>query len=323
MSHDRSSHDRSRVVRVALLLVAAFLLVVAVGRLDLARVLAELGTVRPAWILAALVCYAAILPLWALQWRLLAPAPRPGFRRMFGVIVMTSSVLNTAPMLLGEAAGIALLVARTGLSRAAALSVLAMDQLLVGLAKTAVLASAAAMLALPVWMWRGMTALGVGVALLLIALGWLACHGERLHASRLRLLSVRLAHAVSAASVALAPLRSPARGGGALGLALAKKLVEVLAILCVQRAFGLALPFSSGVLVLATLNLATLLPIVPGSVGVYEAAVLVAYRHLGVSAELALGIAVVQHACYFVALALPVYRWLTLAALSRSAIAAS
>jgi hypothetical protein len=75
--------------------------------------------------------------------------------------------------------------------------------------------------------------------------------------------------------------------------------------------------------VLAALNLATLLPVVPGSVGLYEAAVVIAYRHLGVNGELALGVAVVQHACYFVALALPGYRWLTRAALSRSAIAAS
>jgi hypothetical protein len=323
MSHYRPSRGWSLATRAAVLLVVTALLVAAAGRLDLTRIVRELVTLRPGWIAAALLCYAAILPLWALQWRLLAPAPRPGFRRMFGVIVMTSSVLNTAPMLVGEAAGIALLVSRAGLSRAAALSVLAMDQLLVGVAKTIVLATAAAMVVLPVWMWRGMTALATSVALLLLVLGALAWRGEHLHASRLRLLSVRLAHAASAASVALAPLRSPARGGGALCLALGKKFVEVLAILCVQRAFGLSLPFSSGVLVLAALNLATLLPVVPGNVGVYEAAVVVAYRHLGVSSELALGVAVVQHACYFVALALPGYRWLARAALSRSAIAAS
>lgn len=319
--------ERSRrwslAARVALVLAVAALLVVAVGRLDPARVVAELGALHGGWIVGALLCYAAILPLWALQWQLLAPAPRPPVRRMFGVVAMTSSVLNTAPMLAGEAAGVALLVTRAGLARASALSMLAMDQLLVGLAKMGVLGAAAATVELPLWMWRGMTGLAAGVAVLLLGLAWLAWRGEHLHASRLRLLSVRLAHAASAASVALAPLRSPSRGGGALALALAKKLAEVLAILCVQRAFGLSLPFASGLLVLAALNLATLLPIVPAGVGLYEAAVVVAYRHLGVSAEIALGIAVVQHACYFAALGLPGYRWLTRAALSRSAVAAS
>ena len=109
---------------------------------------------------------------------------------------------------------------------------------------------------------------------------------------------------------ALAPLRSPVRGGGALLLALAKKGVEVLAIVCVQRAFGLTLPIAGAVLVLASLNLATLLPITPGNVGLYEAAVVFAYTWLGVPAERALGVAIVQHLCYFVALALPGYWWL-------------
>src|SRR5678815_471756 len=52
-------------------------------------------------------------------------------RDMLGVVALTSAVLNTTPMLVGEATAVVLLVARTRLDRAAALSVLAMDQLLV------------------------------------------------------------------------------------------------------------------------------------------------------------------------------------------------
>ena len=106
-------------------------------------------------------------------------------------------------------------------------------------------------------------------------------------------------------------------------LALAKKVVEVLAIVCVQRAFGVTLPVTSGILVLAALNLATLLPVVPGNLGVYEAAVVLTYTHLGIPAERALGMAVVQHVCYFAALALPGYAWLARDGVSRAATAAS
>jgi uncharacterized protein (TIRG00374 family) len=120
----------------------------------------------------------------------------------------------------------------------------------------------------------------------------------------------RVARLILTVGRALEPVRSPTRSLGALGLALAKKLAEALAILCVQRAFGVELSIGSAVLVLAATNLATLLPIVPGNVGVYEAAVVLAYSRFGVDAERALGIAVVQHACFFVALALPGYRWL-------------
>jgi uncharacterized membrane protein YbhN (UPF0104 family) len=114
---------------------------------------------------------------------------------------------------------------------------------------------------------------------------------------------------VSSFAVALEPLRDPARGVPALGLALLKKAVEVAAIVCVQRAFGVALPIGASVVVLAVLNLATLLPVVPGNVGVFEAAVVLALTRFGVSAEQALGIAVVQHHCYFVALATPGLVW--------------
>jgi uncharacterized protein (TIRG00374 family) len=297
-------------LRLAGLLLLVALLVVAVRHFALTQVVAALTTTRPAWLVLALLCYVMILPLWALQWSVLAPpTQRPAYARMVGVIAMTSSVLNTTPMLVGEAAGVVFLVTRAGLERAAALSVLAMDQLVLGIAKIGVLVLATWLLVLPLWMERGLRTLSGLVLLLLLALlavAWGDATVERLA----RQLPERAARALRAVAEALAPLRSPSRGGGALALALAKKLAELLAILCVQRAFGVALPFASAVLVLATLNLATLLPIVPGNVGVYEAATVIAYTYLGVAPELALGIALVQHACYFVALGMPGYGWL-------------
>jgi uncharacterized membrane protein YbhN (UPF0104 family) len=62
--------------------------------------------------------------------------------------------------------------------------------------------------------------------------------------------------------------------------------------------------------VLACLNLATLVPVVPGNLGVYEAAVVFAYTRLGVPAEQALSVGLVQHLCYFCALAIPGCWWL-------------
>jgi uncharacterized membrane protein YbhN (UPF0104 family) len=313
-----------RAARLAALLLLTVLAAVALSRLSLTRLLAELAVAQPQWIVLALVCYLAILPLWALQWCLLAPvSPRPVFSRMLGVVAMTSTVLNTTPLLVGEAAGILFLVAVTGLARAAALSVLAMDQLLVGLAKVVVVGVAASTATLPGWMERGAEALLGGVSALFLGLLLVAWRSDHLARLASRLLPARAARLLVAVGEALAPLRSPIRGCGALLLALAKKLVEVGAIACIARAFGVELPLSGAILVLAALNLATLLPIVPGNIGVYEAAVVLAYSHLGVSAERALGIAVVQHACYFAALALPGYRWLARGAATRRSAAAA
>jgi len=309
------------VAHVAAVVVLGALLFVAIRRFDLARLTLVLATARPGWVALAVASYVAILPLWALQWCVLAPPTgEPRFGRMLGVIAMYSSVLNTTPLLVGEAAALVFLVARAGISRAAALSMLAMDQLVLGIAKVIVLVLAAWLVSLPRWMERGMRALGAAVALLLIAL-LAAAWGDRTLARVALGLPARAGRALRAVASALAPLRSPWRGGSSLLLALLKKLAEIVAILCLQRAFGVTLPIGSAVLILAALNLATLVPLVPGNVGVYEAAIVVAYGHLGVDAERALGMALVQHACYFVALALPGYGWLARGARSRSAAA--
>ena len=90
-------------------------------------------------------------------------------------------------------------------------------------------------------------------------------------------------------------------------------------MLCMQRAFGLDLPVGAAVLALAMLNLSTLLPIVPGNIGVYEASVVLAYSRFGVAAERALGLAALQHLCYLLALAAPGVLWAGLRAGPRAA----
>ena len=309
---------RRRAAWAIAVLVVVSIAILSLRRIDFGRVVLAMRDVQVGWVLAALVAFMAILPLWAVQWSILAPkVPGNTVARMLGVTSVMSSTLNTTPFFVGEAAGIVLLVTRIGVSRAAAISITLMDQLLVGLAKITVLSTAALLLTLPDWMRSGWETLVAGVVLLLILSALAAWQHERLVAFAERSLPPRYALAIGNLGRALSPLRSPTRGGGALLLALAKKLAEILAILCVQRAFGITLPFSSSVLLLAALNLATLLPIVPGNIGVYEGAVVLVYTRLGLSAERAVSVALVQHACYFVALALPGYLWAASAAASR------
>ena len=309
----------TRVAQLVALLVLAALLLLAVRRLDLARVAQELVHVRAGWVLLALVAFSAILPLWAAQWWLLAPpTSRRTPRRMLGVVAMTSSVLNTSPMLVGEASGVYFLAEHAGVDRASGLAVLAMDQLFVGLAKVGVLTAAASVLPLPQVMRIGVRMLAIAVSLLLVALMLLARGGASLPRALVGDGSSRLASIAIRAMDALAPLRSFSLAGGGLLLALCKKGCELLAILAIQHAFNVDLPASSAFVVLAALNLATLLPLVPGNAGVFEAAVVFAYGWLGIPPERALGMAVVQHAAYFVALALPGYAWLARAVPRRS-----
>ena len=304
MTHPPASVRRSG--RLLVLLALGGLLVASLQRMDLGRAAAQLASVRVHWLGLAIACYTAILPLWAWQWMLLSPpSARPRARQMLGVIALTSAVLNTTPFLVGEATAVVLLIARAGLDRATALSVLAMDQLLVGVAKVCLLALAAALAPLPAWMTRAV----LGLVATILLLGTALVVAARRHADVAglvaRVFPARLASAMGTFASALEALRSPARGLPALALALLKKAVEVIAIVCVQRAFGLSLPLSAAIVVLAALNLATLLPLVPANVGVFEAAVVLALTRFGVGPEQALGVAVVQHLCYFIALALP------------------
>jgi uncharacterized membrane protein YbhN (UPF0104 family) len=304
-----------RPARAVLLLALFATFVLALRGLDATRALQALASVHAAWIGAAVVGFLAILPLWAWQWHLLAPpSPSQTFSGMLRVVVTTSGVLNTTPLLVGEATGVVLLMTLTGLERTAALSVLAMDQLLVGVAKLVVLATAALLAPLPDWMARAAIGLIVLVGALatLLLLGasrglWRV--GTRQEGRAVGALAVRAAHMLDALPSALAPLRSVRRGGGALVLALVKKAVEVAAMVCMQRAFGLDLPVGAAILALGMLNLSTLLPVVPGNIGVYEGAVVLAYSRYGVATEQAIGLAALQHLCYLLALAAPGVLW--------------
>ncbi|MGH7678161.1 MAG: lysylphosphatidylglycerol synthase transmembrane domain-containing protein [Gemmatimonadaceae bacterium] len=253
------------------------------------------------WLVAAVAANALIIPLWVAEWRLLVPtAFRVGFARMFEVVAVTAAVLNSVPFFAGEASAVALLIGRATLSRGAALSVLAMDQLLVGLAKLSVIAAAALAVPLPSWLRAGILSLVAGVAtiatlLLLLAIRWSGVR-DRLQSrpSKVRGLAARLV----AWGSHLDALREPRRMVRLAALALAKKGAELLGVVAVQLAFGVDPSLSAALVVVAALAVTTLIPVAPANLGVYEATVFAAYRFLGFPAEAAVGLAIVQHVAF-------------------------
>ncbi|MEX2178103.1 MAG: lysylphosphatidylglycerol synthase transmembrane domain-containing protein [Gemmatimonadaceae bacterium] len=276
-------------------------LVQVLRTLPLDRAVAELQRVKPMWLVLALAVNFAILPLWALEWRILVPGTaRILYARMFEVVAVTASVLNSVPFLAGEASAVALLIARAGLSRGAALSVLAMDQLLVAFAKLSVLSLAVAIAPIPIWLRKGFVLLLLVLVASLALLVPLAHHWS---AIRERLLAMptttrRLLGALAAWGQHLDALREPRRLWQVAVLTLLKKAAEVAAVLAVQAAFGVEPSLSTAVLIVAALALSTLVPIAPANLGIYEATVFAVYRFVGTPAETALGLAVVQHLCF-------------------------
>jgi uncharacterized membrane protein YbhN (UPF0104 family) len=77
-------------------------MVFAARALPWQRALDHLRHLQPAWVLAAVLANLLILPLWALEWRMLTPRSfRASFRAMFEVVSVTAAVLNSVPFFAG------------------------------------------------------------------------------------------------------------------------------------------------------------------------------------------------------------------------------
>lgn len=287
--------NRSRVGWLVGWIVLTIALVASAHRLPWRDTASMLTNMQPAWTAMALLLNALILPLWAAEWVRLAPRQqRPPYRTMLPVVAITSSTLNTIPFFAGEAAAVVLLVARAGLSRAGALSVLALDQLLVGIAKLAMVALAVFLAPLPLSLRAGVVGLTIAVASGAAAAFWLSGRassgpGRSRWASTLR-----------EVAAALDAVRDPSRRLAVLLLALAKKAAEVLAVIAVQQALGFALPWWSAIVVVAALGIGTMIPIAPGNLGTYEATAFAVYSAVGLPPGEALALGVAQHLCVLV-----------------------
>jgi uncharacterized membrane protein YbhN (UPF0104 family) len=260
--------------------VATVLLAVLARTVDAGRLARTLAHVDARWLVVAVCCNLLIQPCGAMQWRAFLPDVRlVAPKRMLRFFALTSVANNTTPSLIGHATGVLLLASEPGMTRGMALSVLAVDQIAVGLVKVAVLLTASLVLPLPRWMHQGLLGLAFAVAALVAGVMLLSRHRWGVH---------------------LTALQHPARFLSGAGFAVCVRVCEGLAIASVQHAFGLGVTFTHVLVVVAATALGTLVPIAPANLGTYEAASYGAYRFLGLSSEAALSIAVVQHVCQLI-----------------------
>jgi uncharacterized membrane protein YbhN (UPF0104 family) len=295
---DRSARHR-RLALVLAWLVATTLLVLCARTVDWSAAAETVAAARLPWIVAAIAANAMILPWWAAFWRALRPdgEARVSFSRMLEVVSTASALMNTVPFGGGHASSILLLIRRGGTTQRGALSVMALDQLGEGLAKVCLFLLVGLLVPLPPWMRAGVATaslvVGTWFVVLLVASRW---------AKELRI------------------LHRP-RALRAMGFVLCMKVVEGCAIAAVQHAFGVDVTLSGTILVLASVILGSMIPVSPGNLGTYEASAFLAYRYLGVSPELAMSLALVQHACFMLPSIGAGYLYLSTQTVARNAIA--
>lgn len=279
--------------------------ITAVGAYALpwADVLAALAAAKWHWAAFAIVVSLAGWPFWIVQWQLLAPkALRPSFGRMAQVTALSGAANTSLPMT-GVVAAVGFLIVRGRLPASAAASVYAGDQLVTGIAKVGTLALAALLVPAPDWIRSGLLGLAGVVAVFTVALLVVAHGGGWIRAfavGRSPRFAQALGHFADFVDH-LEPMRHPGLGLAVVALAFAKSGMEVLMVMTVQIAVGIPPSLPAAVLVVAALDLATMAPVSPGHLGVFEATVILCYQYLGVPLPLATAAALVHHGVVFLA----------------------
>ena len=302
MPGERFGSWSSALLRGGILVGATLLLLFALQDIDWDRLLQLLRALRVPWLAVAIGLNGSIIVLWSLQWRILVPGEGSvTWAGIFLVVSAMAMISNSVPFMVGQASGVLLLARYAGIGRASALSVYTMEQVAEGIAKLVVVVGVALFAPLPAWLARGVQGLAVVVSVLGLTFVALAFRFRHPPAAVRPTGAVgRVKHFGAQWAHSLEGLRTPRVFGVGVVLALGMKAAELGGIIAVQWSLGLDLPVGTALLVLASVNFATIVSVSPGNLGVFEAASFAAYRLTGVSPEHALTLSLLQHVCYLI-----------------------
>jgi uncharacterized membrane protein YbhN (UPF0104 family) len=122
-----------------------------------------------------------------------------------------------------------------------------------------------------------MIAAAVGLALFTVA--WL---GARRHQRPMRDGAGTVRYLLGMARIGLSVLKAPLPLAGAIFLQCLGWLMQLLAVYAAMQGFGIDAPLPAAGLVLVLMNIATIVPLWPGNVGLVQAAVALPLRNYGV-----------------------------------------
>jgi glycosyltransferase 2 family protein len=281
---------------------------VALRDIDFGAFLDALRDGDPVWYLASFAVFAAAYAVRILRWRILfVRAVRPPIRPLVRASIVGDFLTSLLPALrLGEIARVLALHREVRTPRSVALGTVVTERLQDSIALLLLL-FVAVPFAPPVSWLRGATLL---LAAILIALGValfvLARFGSRPLGFLLRPLTrlpgfSRLRTELAAEGIVrgLAGVRNVRVALAAFVLSLVVWLGVSLSYTLALRGAGLELGLDAGVLVAVATTFSLLLPSLPASVGIFEAATIVALEPYGVDPARALSGAVVIHVLTF------------------------
>lgn len=294
---------------IAGLAASVVLTYLALRDIDFDAFLDALADGDPVWFAAALTVFAAAYAVRAARWSVLFEAgTRPPFRPVVRALLVGDFLTSLLPVLrLGEVARVVLLHREAHTPRSVGLGTVVTERVYDSVVLLLLL-FAAVPFAPPVTWLRGATVLlallAVGLAVTLFVL-WR--FGSRALGFLLRPLARLPGFSLARTELAAVGIVQGLSGVRNVRMALAALSLTVLSWLGIAisytlalRCVGLDLGLDAGILVGVATSFSLLLPALPASVGIFEAAALVALEPYGVNEAQALSGAVVIHVLSFV-----------------------
>jgi uncharacterized protein (TIRG00374 family) len=302
--------NKKSLIGIATTLASTILLFLCFRKVDWRAFLQNIEGIQIPYLLLGFLTTFTIILIKSLQIRIYLPREKkiPYFR-VFQVVAILLMMVSILPFWGGHALFVYLLGKREKVGAITALSVVTLDQVLDGFGKVAVLGAAALIVPLPDWMKDGIRGLVLLVFVAYSITFFLAYRYKNFSppAPSSRPLWIKLRGFFYQWASNLKTLRDPGKISAVIFLSVLMRVIETLAVFWVQKSFGLELPLSASILVVAALSLATVLPVAPGRLGVFEAAVFSTYRGLGLDPTLAAVLALFVHLVHSLPLILTGY----------------
>lgn len=296
-----STMTRKIVPKILSVGLALFLVALCWRQVDSQKIGGLLSQARPSLLLGASVLIALIPLIKAFQWGIfIRQVKRIVFARLFQMMAVRLMMVNLLPSWFGESLSLYWFGRREAFSPAATLSFLSLDHLADAFSLLVVISVVVIVADLPPWMKGGLSVLVIVLVFFFLVALLLAHHFRVLDPTEgggfsgtCRRFLARWAHH-------LHTLRDFRMILVAIFLSLAIKGAALLALFLTQKALGLTLPFETPFLVIASIHLVTFFPLTPGNLGLFEAALFLVYRHLGLDTTQAFSLGVLCHLIFTV-----------------------
>ncbi len=299
--------NRRRTINVTLSVVlSAFFFYLAARKVSLAELSAALASVHVSWLLLAVVVSLLIMVFRTWRWQLeLRPLEAVPFGKLWVVTSIAYMAIQLLPARIGEVVRPLLLARRTSVSVSNVIGNLVVEKTVDSIVLLFyMLAGLLTVAHLPPWVRRG-AMVPAGVALLMtsvVLLLWL--RGESfVDRWVLRLFPAAWRAGVKRVAAAIVDgmrvLPNPRLLAAVFAVSLALWFLPILSSYLAILAFGFDVPFSAAVVVFIFIGFGTALPNLPGMVGPFQYACVLALGLFGVGAAEALAYGLVLNAIQF------------------------